>query len=83
MLTSIVGVYRDGQIVLAELPRDLPNETQVIVTFLEAPAINLVAHGIDAVQAADLRTRLRAFAADWDNAEMDIYNDYTTSKAGL
>lgn len=83
MLTSIVGVYRDGQIVLAELPRDLPNETQVIVTFLESPAIDLSARGIDAVQAADLRIRLRTFAADWDSAEMDVYNDYTTSKAEL
>jgi len=83
MLTSVVGVYRDGQIILTDVPRDLPNETQVIVTFLESTTIDLPSRGIDAAQAADLRARLQAFVAEWDSAEMDIYNDYDANKAAL
>jgi hypothetical protein len=83
MLTSIVGVYRDGQIILAEVPRDLPNETQVIVTFLDPPTIDLSVRDIDPDQAADLRARLRTFVEDWDRSEMDVYNDYDANKAAL
>jgi hypothetical protein len=83
MLTSIVGVYRDGQIILTETPRDLPNETQVIVTFLEHPSLDLSARDIDPNHAADLRARLRTFVEDWDRPEMDVYNDYDDSKAAL
>lgn len=83
MLTSIVGVYRDGQIILAEVPRNLPNETRVIVTFLAPASIDLPERGIDVIQAADLRTRLRTFAEDWDTPEMDIYNDYEANKTAL
>jgi hypothetical protein len=83
MLTSIVGVYRDGQIILPEVPGDLPNETQVIVTFLGPTTIDLPGRGIDTAHAADLRARLRTFAVDWDSADMDIYNDYDANKAAL
>ena len=34
MLTSITGVYRNGHVILTEQPRNLPDEAQVIVTFL-------------------------------------------------
>lgn len=81
MLTSITGVYRDGKIILSEQPTDLPDNTQVIVTFLRSNHIDLSAHSIDEVQAAELRSRLQSFADDWDNPEMDVYDDYDTTKS--
>ncbi len=80
MLTSITGVYRNGHVILTEQPRNLPDEAQVIVTFLTPSTIDLAARGIDESQAADLRTRLRTFATEWDNPDMDVYNDYDTAK---
>src|SRR5262245_59311448 len=63
MLTSVTGVYRNGQITLTEQPSNLPDEAQVIVTFLATPVIDLATRGIDQAQAADLRARLQMFAA--------------------
>ena len=50
--------------------------TPVIVTFLPADAIDLQARGIDEAQAADIRARLAAFAEDWGNPEMNVYDNY-------
>jgi hypothetical protein len=83
MLTSITGVYRQGQIILTEQPDDLPDETEVIVTFLTQHGIDLAARGIDLSQAADLRARLHTFAAEWESPDMDVYDDYTAAKAAL
>jgi len=83
MLKSVTGIYRDGRIELAETPGTVPNETQVIVTFLESGPIDLQTRGIDAAQAADLRARLTTFAEDWESPEMDIYDDYDAAKAKL
>ena len=83
MLTSVTGVYRNGQVILSEQPQNLPEEAQVIVTFLTASVLDLAARGIDEGQAADLRARLRTFATEWDKPEMDIYNDYDVAKAAL
>ena len=83
MLTSVTGIYRNGQVILTEQPQNLPEGTQVIITFLTPPAIDLLARGIDEAQAADLRTRLRTFATEWDDPAMDIYNEHDTSKAAL
>jgi hypothetical protein len=76
MLKTIEGVFRDGTIELAELPADI-REAKVIVTFLSSTdgnAVDLAERGIDQVQAADLRSRLRSFADDWDRPEMDVYD---------
>ena len=83
MLKSVAGVYRDGKIELAEVPVNMPDETNVIVTFLESGPIDLQARGIDEAQAADLRARLKTFAEDWDSPEMDVYDDYDAAKAKL
>ena len=83
MLTSVTGVYRNGQVILTEQPHNLPEEAQVIVTFLVLPVLDLADRGIDEAHAADLRARLRTFAPDWDKPEMDIYNDYDAAKAAL
>lgn len=75
MLKTIEGIYRNGIIELAERPGDVPNEARVIVTFLETKWVDLQTRGIEEVQAAELRTRLAAFAEDWDSPEMDVYDD--------
>jgi hypothetical protein len=80
MLTSIEGVYRHGQIELAEIPLSVGDETRVIVTFLESNAIDLRSRGIDERRAADLRARYEVFAEDWDSPEMSVYDNYVTPK---
>jgi hypothetical protein len=35
MLKTIEGIYQDGQIQLAELPPDISDRSQVLVTFLD------------------------------------------------
>ncbi|MGB3641928.1 MAG: hypothetical protein WBA39_30775 [Rivularia sp. (in: cyanobacteria)] len=35
MLKTVEGIYQDGQIQLTELPQNLAESTQVLVTFLE------------------------------------------------
>jgi hypothetical protein len=83
MLRSIEGVYRDGKIELSEMPHDVPDETRVIVTFLEAGHVDLRARGIDEAHAAELRARLATFIEDWEDQEMDVYDNYDAAKAKL
>ena len=75
MLTSVRGVYRKGQIKLIEKPKNIEEETSVIITFLN-PSVDLRERGIDEKQAQLLREQLSAFAEDWDSPEMSIYDDY-------
>ncbi len=73
MLKSIKGICRNGRVELLE-PAPNGNEQQVIVTFLEPQGIDLADRGIDEKQASDLRSRLAAFAEDWQRPEMDAYD---------
>jgi hypothetical protein len=41
----------------------------------EANEIDLRARGIDEMQAADLRARLKAFAEDWNRPGADVYDE--------
>ena len=79
MLTTIEGMYR-GKIELSETPRDVCEDTPVIVTF---HSIDLQKRGIDKAQAADLRERLATFAEDWESPEMSIYDNYDAAKSNL
>jgi len=83
MLTAIQGIYRDGKIQLTEVPRNVRDDTPVIVTFLTTGDIDLSARGIDEAQAADLRARLTTFAEEWDSPEMDVYDNYDVAKTNL
>lgn len=83
MLTAVKGIYRGGQIILTQRPDAVRDETPVLVTFLEPPALNLSDYGIDLSQAAELRERLATFTADWDSPEMEVYDDYDARKAEL
>ena len=71
------------RIILTTVPRNMPEETPVIVTFLEGNTIDLGARGIDEAKAADLRARLATFAEDWGSPEMDVYDHYDAAKASL
>lgn len=42
MLKTIEGIYQDGQIQLTELPQDVSDRSQVLVTFLDPSKINSV-----------------------------------------
>ncbi len=79
MLRSIEGVYRNGEVVLAEQPVGVSDETRVIVTFLEANYVDLPSRGINAQQAAVLRERLSAFGEEWDSPEMSVYDNYDSA----
>jgi hypothetical protein len=83
MLMTIRGVFRGGRVELTETPHEVDEETPVIVTFLQSGPIDLRSRGIDKVQAADLRERMRTFADDWESPEMDIYDDYDGAKSRM
>jgi hypothetical protein len=75
MLRSVEGIYRNGRVELLEVIPDV-DEARVIVTFIPARrSVDLRERGIDESQAADLRTRLKPFAEDWDQPEMDAYDE--------
>jgi hypothetical protein len=83
MFVSIKGVYRNGKIELLEMPSDVPNDTQVIVTFLQTAENDLKTYGIDEIQAGNLRASLQTFAEDWDDPQMDVYDHYDAAKSNL
>ena len=83
MLTTVEGVYQSGKIELKELPHNVHEGTPVIVTFFPEYPIDLQAHGIDTIQAKELRARLGTFAEDWESSEMDVYNNYDANKTNL
>lgn len=82
-MQTIEGVYRNGKIELVEQPADIQNNTRVLITFLSPRLVELADHSIDSGQAADLRTRLQTFAADWEQPDMDVYDDYDAAKSAL
>lgn len=83
MRRTIEGVYRNGKVEITEVPKDVCDETRVLVTFLEPQPIDLRARGIDEAHAAELRTRLATFTEDWDSPEMAMYDDYGAAKHRL
>jgi len=70
---TIEGTYKNGKVELAEKPAQV-SQSRVLVTFLESNNVNLPTRGIDEVQAAELRARLKTFAEDWERPEADIYD---------
>jgi cell division FtsZ-interacting protein ZapD len=55
MLRTIEGVYQNGQVQLAELPQEMGDRTQVLVTFLEPG-------GVDANKLRQLIDQLETIA---------------------
>ena len=83
MSTIIEGIYRDSKVELSETPSDMCEGAPVIGTFLPANAIDLQERGIDETQTADIRARLASFAEDWENPEMNAYDNYDDTKVKL
>jgi len=81
MLTSVQGVYRKGRIQLNRKPKNITDETVVIVTFLDSKSIDLRKRGINKSRARKLRAQLAAFAMDWESPEMSVYDNYDAVKA--
>jgi len=81
MLTTVEGIYRNGQVELAENPSNPTDGTRVILTFIDANTIDLASQGIDKTQAETLRTSLAIFSEDWNSPEMSIYDNYDAAKA--
>jgi hypothetical protein len=81
MLTSVQGVYRKGKIELTQKPRNVSDETRVIVTFLDSGTMDLHKRGISKAQAKTLRAQLSTFAEDWESPEMSAYDNYDTAKS--
>ncbi len=76
MLTSVQGVYRKGRIQLTQKPKNIGDDTVVIVTFLDSKPIDLRKRGITKVKARKLRAQLATFAEDWESPEMSAYDNY-------
>jgi hypothetical protein len=72
--------------ILDELAKLTPAERRQIaerLAELDRGAIDLGSRGIDVSAAAELRSRLGAFADDWGGPEMASYDDYDAAKAKL
>lgn len=80
MLTSLHGVYRKGKIEIEKPPRNIQDETPVIVTFLTEGGVDLRERGVDKKQAKLLRDQLAPFAQEWDTPEMSAYDNYDAAR---
>lgn len=80
-MVTVEGIFKDGKVELSEPPPFI-SEARVLVTFLAAEDVDLQAIGISEEQAVELRSRFATFE-DWNDPEMDIYNDYDAAKAAL
>lgn len=80
-MLTVEGIYKDGKVELLEAVSEL-GSTKVLVTFLEDSNIDLRALGIDEDAAAELRGKFATFE-DWNNPEMDVYNDYDNARSSL
>lgn len=74
MVKSVEGIYRNGKVELAE-PIAEAEGSRVIVTWVQPEVVDLRERGIDESQAADLRSRLTAFAEDWNRSDMAAYDE--------
>ncbi len=81
MLTRIQGIYRKGKVELIRKPKNISDETSVIVTFLDSGSVDLRKRGINKPQAKTLRAQLATFAEDWDSPEMSAYDNYDDAKS--
>ena len=80
MLTTVKGTYRHGHIELIDPPKDVQDETPVVVTFLSPDEIDLASRGISPAQAEELRASFAAFA-DWNSPEMELYDNYDAANS--
>jgi len=58
-------------------------EVEKIALTQSHQGIALKNYGINPVQAAELRASLASFADEWNQPEMDVYDDYEAAKVRL
>ena len=80
-MLTVEGVYQNGKVELLESVEDV-KQSKVLVTFINSPDLELTSLGIDRAEATILRHKFATFE-DWNDPEMDIYNDYDNAKAAL
>jgi hypothetical protein len=80
MLTTVRGIYRDGKIELEKSPRNVQNDSPVIVTFLDTDKIDLRKRGISKPQVCILRAQLSTFTEEWNSPEMNSYDHYDAGR---
>lgn len=82
-MTTVKGIYRAGRVELSQAPLDIPEETPVLITFLEPAPVDLRARDIGEGQARLLREQMASFAEEWESADMTAYDNYDSAKASL
>jgi hypothetical protein len=80
-MLTVEGLYRNGMVELLQSVEDV-KQARVLVTFIENSDLELSTLGIDRAEAVVLRETFATFE-DWNDPEMDIYNDYDNAKAAL
>ena len=76
-MQTVRGIYKDGRIELINAPPADVEQAPVLITFLvdeHEQGVDLQKQGIGLENAADLRSRLKCFADDWERPEMDAYD---------
>jgi hypothetical protein len=79
MLTTIEGIYHGGRIELLEIPCQIPEKTQVIITFLKASdqirvnnlQVPLTTDTSDYQVAQGPQTGINAIIGQWPGEETD------------
>ena len=80
-MLTVEGLYRNGTVELLQSVENV-KQSRVLVTFMENSDLELSSFGIDRDEAVVLRETFATFE-DWNDPEMDIYNDYDNAKAAL
>ncbi len=73
MLKTVAGVYKNGEVKLAERPADIA-EGPVLVTFLETAQTVRRPPDLTLVEVAELRGKLAAWEDDWNAPGMEAYD---------
>jgi hypothetical protein len=86
MLKTVDGLFRNGQIELKATPRDVKDNTPVIVTFLE-PRLAMHREAKASLESpqedATPLPQLAAFATGWHSRELDFYREVATDASIL
>ncbi len=80
-MLTVEGIYVNGTIQLLKSVETV-NKTKVLITFLENTDVELKTLGIDESAASELRAKFATFE-DWNDPEMDVYNDYDNARAAV
>ncbi len=78
MLTTIQRTFKNGTVVLDEVPGCL-DDARVLVTFLQTPREASPIPNLTRPEVAEMRDRLAAWEADWNAPGMEAYDGYAVN----